>query len=142
MLCRICEAREVAANAAKRGQRTCNRCQKKNYRTKHPDKYKAEIARRTKRSRTKTKKLVFDHYGHQCVYCGSTENLALDHINGRNEADTKRGHQLYREIIKLDFPDNVQPTCKQCNTAKSNLLDSQFREWLDRCYNHTHKTSA
>ena len=51
------------------------------------------------------KDLVFERDGYQCVYCGSTDNLTLDHVvpvirGGSNE------------------PDNLACACKSCNSSK------------------------
>jgi 5-methylcytosine-specific restriction endonuclease McrA len=45
------------------------------------------------------------HYNHQCVYCGSTSNLTLDHVRprcrgGRNDAS------------------NLVAACRECNRSK------------------------
>jgi 5-methylcytosine-specific restriction endonuclease McrA len=55
--------------------------------------------------RKKMKELVFMRDIHECKYCGSTENLEIDHIiplakGGTNELD------------------NLQILCKKCNRKK------------------------
>lgn len=52
------------------------------------------------------------HYNHQCVYCGSTESLTLDHVKprcrgGRNDAS------------------NLVAACQECNRSKgsNDVLD-------------------
>jgi len=55
----------------------------------------------------KIKKEIFHKYKHKCNYCGSVENLEIDHIipvskGGKNELK------------------NLQVLCKSCNLKKSN----------------------
>ena len=50
--------------------------------------------------------MVFSTYGYQCMMCGATTNLTIDHItsvfsNGSNELS------------------NLQPLCRSCNSRKS-----------------------
>lgn len=42
--------------------------------------------------------------------------------NGLDRIDNKKGYLI----------DNVQPMCYQCNKAKGNWLDSEFKDWLKR----------
>ena len=68
-----------------------------------------------KRSRRylKHKDFVFDRDGYQCVYCGSSENLTLDHII----PITKGGS---------DDQDNLACCCKCCNSSKNDKLLSEW----------------
>jgi hypothetical protein len=45
-------------------------------------------------------------WGDQCVYCGSTENLTLDHVRPK----AKGGR---------DETNNLVPACRECNLSKS-----------------------
>lgn len=56
---------------------------------------------------------VFERDGHKCVYCGSTENLAADHVvpliqGGSSELD------------------NLATACKSCNSSKSGRTPEQW----------------
>lgn len=67
---------------------------------------------------------VFDHYGHECTCCGTSERLTIDHVNGDGKAHREqlRGGSpaLYRWLIKNDFPEGFQVLCLRCNQSKSN----------------------
>jgi hypothetical protein len=71
----------------------------------------------------KNKKLVYDHYGRRCLCCGVTSEvfLAIDHVNNDGEVDRRQtgGAQLYRKIIKHNYPNTYQTLCHNCNWAKS-----------------------
>lgn len=69
-----------------------------------------------KRSRgyLKHRDSVFDRDGNQCVYCGSTENLTLDHVIPISKGGS-------------DDQDNLVCCCKRCNSSKNDKLLS---EWL------------
>ena len=57
-----------------------------------------------------------------CFYCNGTlpkGGSALDRI------DSNKGYT----------PDNVRPCCEQCNSAKSNWSESEFKDWLIRITN-------
>ena len=63
------------------------------------------------RSSIRNEVLIRDKY--TCVYCGSNEDLAIDHIfpfsrGGSNE------------------PENLQVLCKNCNSSKSNSIPKEF----------------
>lgn len=52
------------------------------------------------------RKKIFARDGHRCVFCGSDENLTLDHIKPRAAGG---GHALQ----------NLQTLCVGCNNLKS-----------------------
>ena len=54
---------------------------------------------------------IKDHWGNQCIYCGSTENLTLDHVHPK----AKGGH---------DITSNMVCACKSCNQSKG------YSHWL------------
>jgi len=57
---------------------------------------------------------IYKRYGNKCVYCGSTNNLTLDHIipiaNNGNHTE-----------------DNLVVACRSCNSSKQ---DKPLKEWL------------
>lgn len=71
------------------------------------------------------RKKVIDHYGGKCLCCGISELkfLALDHTEGNGNqhrlevTGTKRGN-IYRWILKNNFPPSFQILCHNCNMAK------------------------
>jgi hypothetical protein len=74
---------------------------------------------------------IFDHYGWRCEYCGATENLQLDHINGDGLSDRQSGKGKYKDVIIDGFPDTFQTLCKRCNTIKGNMTHDQFKALID-----------
>jgi transcription elongation factor GreA-like protein len=60
---------------------------------------------------------VFAYWGEQCLKCGSTENLHVDHVIPRS-IDVS---------LSLDFH-NLQPLCEHCNVEKSNLNCNDYRD--------------
>jgi biotin operon repressor len=57
---------------------------------------------------------VFSRDGNQCVYCGSTARLSLDHVIPQSKGGAHT-------------PDNLVTACKSCNCAKR---DKSLSEWL------------
>jgi len=75
--------------------------------------------------RNHIKKAVFDHYGWRCNCCGETtpQFLTLDHINNDGYKEKKvnkssSADAVYRNVIKLNFPDTYQVLCWNCNCGK------------------------
>lgn len=60
---------------------------------------------------------VFAYWGRQCLRCGSTEFLHVDHVIPRSKAPE----------LALDFH-NLQPLCEHCNVEKSNLSNADYRD--------------
>lgn len=58
---------------------------------------------------------IKENWGHQCAYCGSTENLSLDHVKPRSLG----GH---------DTSKNVVCACVSCNHDKGH---TEWREWYE-----------
>lgn len=77
---------------------------------------------------------IFDHYGRECVCCGTAEDLCLDHVkgNGGDHRSLRLGgaHQsgqvFYGWLVRNDFPAECEPggeyelqvLCKPCNSSK------------------------
>ena len=59
------------------------------------------------------KERVFMRDGRQCRYCGSDENLHIDHIISRKRGGT---HDL----------ENLQVLCRSCNLSKSSKEEGVF----------------
>lgn len=56
---------------------------------------------------------IKEHWQNQCVYCGSSDNLTLDHVQPK----AKGGH---------DTTNNVVPACLSCNQSKGS---SHWLSW-------------
>lgn len=73
----------------------------------------------------KAKQQVFEHYcpeGPRCTLCGfdDTRALSVDHLNG-DGADHRRmlkGINIYRWIVRNDFPTQFQVLCMNCQWIK------------------------
>lgn len=60
---------------------------------------------------------IYDRDGHKCHYCGSQENLSLDHIIPRSKGGS-------------DKSDNLLTCCKSCNSSKGVKSYEEFVEGL------------
>jgi 5-methylcytosine-specific restriction endonuclease McrA len=56
---------------------------------------------------------IFDRDGRTCVYCGSTENLTIDHIRPRCLGGPTTAS-------------NCVTACRECNLAKGSVSVDQF----------------
>jgi len=56
---------------------------------------------------------IKEKWNHQCAYCGSTENLTIDHVIPRSNGGS-------------DFITNVVCCCEKCNRDKSH---SDWEDW-------------
>jgi hypothetical protein len=64
--------------------------------------------------RPEVREFVFSRDDHKCVYCGSEDNLQVDHIISIYRV-FKDGLDI-RDINNLD---NLQTLCRSCNSAKA-----------------------
>ena len=84
-------------------------------------KEKGKIVR--KRYYDKWKRIVYDHYGHECSCCGETEPkfLTIDHINddgAEHRRKSSSGHTFFKSIINTGFPDTFRILCFNCNSGR------------------------
>jgi len=127
MLCKMCGLNEVPENKIRARDYTCNKC----YYIKNKE---SQLANKKLR-RDKDREIVFNHYGNECAYCGSTKNLTIDHIeaNGKEHRKSSKisgGSNTYRYLVKNDLPTGYQTLCHYCNTAKGDKTDAEFRAWI------------
>jgi DNA-directed RNA polymerase subunit RPC12/RpoP len=85
----------------------------------------AEKFKEYRRKKTIEKKVnVLSHYSNndmKCKYCGFTDlrALSLDHINGGGNKHRKEiGENIYRWIIKNNYPEGFQVLCMNCQFIK------------------------
>lgn len=79
------------------------------------------INARYRRYTAERKRIVLEHYGDKCTCCGETEPkfLTIDHINNDGHKHRhKLGSRIYWDIIKNNFPSDLQILCFNCNCAK------------------------
>ena len=91
----------------------------KRWREVNPEKHAAQTQRRRARKAGATvepfdERLVWERDGRECAYCGSTENLTLDHI-----VPLAKGG--------AHSPDNLCVLCKSCNSSKGM---KNLGEWM------------
>lgn len=58
---------------------------------------------------------IKDRDGHKCVYCGSSENLTIDHVRPKSKGGT-------------DTADNCVTACRPCNQAKGSMHVDVFMQ--------------
>lgn len=65
-------------------------------------------------------KAVLAAYGGACACCGEAaeEFLTVDHVDGREPGDRRRGGDLYAWLIANDFPDGFRLLCWNCNCGR------------------------
>ena len=117
MLCKKCNEREVALYKIKHRNYICNRCS-------------------NKRDRDSIRNRLFEHYGRSCIYCGSESDLQFDHVNGDgvNDHSGQASYLWHKSLIANDYPPTCQVLCRQCNIAKQQMTDEQFRNWISKLY--------
>lgn len=70
---------------------------------------------------------VFNHYGTTCVYCGCSENLTIDHIDGKGGEHRKEiNRNLYNWLIANEFPSGFQTLCDYHNRMKGEKTHNEF----------------
>ncbi|MBU0907361.1 MAG: HNH endonuclease, partial [Nanoarchaeota archaeon] len=63
---------------------------------------------------TDVRKLILEKGKHKCVFCGSEENLTIDHI-----ISVYRAAVGSFPIEKLNIRENLQLLCLTCNSRKA-----------------------
>jgi hypothetical protein len=124
--------RDFHKNRSKRDGRqdACKKCQyDREVQRRKPRPHTVAAAARQARYRARLKAQVFGHYGELCACCGSTEDLAIDHVDGdgqdhRFELTGRRGAAsstdvVYRWLIENGFPEGFQTLCRPCNASKA-----------------------
>ena len=64
------------------------------------------------------KERIKENWNHTCAYCGSTDNITLDHVKPRS-------------LGGPDTTDNVICACERCNSDKGH---QEWREWYEEQY--------
>jgi hypothetical protein len=74
-----------------------------------------------KRFHARQRVTVLDHYGGACACCGEAtpEFLTVDHVNNDGAQHRREGAtNIYRWLVRNDFPPGFQLLCWNCNAAK------------------------
>ena len=61
---------------------------------------------------------IKDNWNYECAYCGSTENITLDHVKPRS-------------LGGKDTSNNVVCACHECNQSKGH---QDWKEWYEAQY--------
>ena len=104
-----------------------NSASKRRWRQANPQ----AVCEQTRRYRDAAQAKVLAHYSPytppRCACCGTTENLAIDHIagNGRQHrlelfGNANPGWRFRIWLIKNNYPPGYQVLCKRCNSSKGN----------------------
>ena len=112
--CKACQAVRYAANPEKFRARDAA------YRTAHPDKVAAQKARRRARKAgaagtfsTEQWLARLDYYGGKCIYCGTTDNIQIEHRIPLSRGGT-------------NWPSNLVPACGSCNSKKNTKTEKEY----------------
>lgn len=119
--CRVCKV-ELTEETWNKGSRKhkqylCKECQRK--------------------AQNKIRLDIVNHYGSKCAYCGSTEDLQIDHIEGNGKAHREElgdGATIYYWIKRNNYPTGFQVLCKKHNVNKGSMSDSEYRELIYGTY--------
>lgn len=85
----------------------------------------AKYNERKRRKRKEQRQQVISHYGGICTCCGldDLDVLSIDHINGGGNRHRRiigdSSYQMYKWIIKNNYPEDFQVLCMNCNLAKA-----------------------
>lgn len=76
-----------------------------------------------------------------CFYCNIAPYRKRINIYAKNKITIEMGEFIFNGLDRINSSkdytlDNVLTCCKVCNCAKSNLTTEEFKEWLERIYNH------
>ena len=86
---------------------------------KHREKRKQLGMTATDHIRKDVRARVMEKCGNACVYCGSTEDLTMDHL-----VPTRRGG--------LNEEENLQVACRVCNADKRHMTHEEYLNWNGR----------
>ena len=87
---------------------------------------------------------VYNAYGNVCACCGESEPafLSIDHIDNDGASHRKKiGAQIYRFLIKNNFPKNFQILCMNCQWGRKNcngICPHQKIKRVNSCRNQHH----
>lgn len=108
---------------------------KKLYRDKNRDEinrksriYNLKYEEKRKVIQEKFRLLSITHYSNRtmkCVCCGENiyDFLIIDHINGGGSKHVNQVHNLYKWLVKNNYPSGYQVLCFNCNCEREKSLD-------------------
>lgn len=124
------------ADGTKARRSECRECDRENARKRDRRYNKSESGRRARKVACQNRrareraakgslskiavKMRFEYYGNKCKYCGSTENLHVEH-----QIPLSRGG--------TNWPSNIAPACAACNCEKGTMTNAEYLEFLENC---------
>jgi hypothetical protein len=88
--------------------------------------YKEKYKKVIKINHKKLFDICLSHYGQKCSKCSRIEELCIDHINGQNNGKYLKGTNLWRWLIKNNFPSEFRTLCRICNIIDGYLRKAQY----------------
>lgn len=105
----------------------CKPCQKiyrKYLRETYPATYRAKSNNRRARQKSANGRFTakdwnsrLDYYGGSCIYCGSSEQIEVEHRIPLSRGGT-------------NWPSNLAPACKSCNCKKGTKTEFEFKSQI------------
>ena len=79
---------------------------------------------RMRATRARNRELVVEALGGRCAWCGDSERLAIDHVNGdgvEHRKEFNAGHQVYAKLVADNFESDyeLQLLCASCHWDKT-----------------------
>lgn len=102
----------------------CKDCSRKRENKKNSDPSEKEKNRlKSEVTRKNLFCLCLNHYGKECFICKNKKTLSIDHINGNDGNSPEGGVNLWRYLIRNNFPAGFRTLCRRCN-----LIDGLLRK--------------
>lgn len=60
-----------------------------------------------------------DYYNNRCVYCGTKDDITKD-------------HRIPLERGGANWPSNLKPACRSCNSSKGTKTETEFKQLLEK----------
>ena len=90
--------------------------------TCHHQLYKETRLKARRRRRRDLRSRLLEAYGGRCVACGESDPdvLLIDHVNddGHEHRRSMRNQQVYTDLERRGYPDEVQLLCGNCSLRK------------------------
>lgn len=86
----------------------------------------------------KKRKLVYNKFKGKCAYCGDKllyKNMAVDHITAKYRGSTHSEIRAYGLEKGTNDIENLNPSCKSCNSSKSTFTVSDWKKQLQQKHN-------
>lgn len=81
----------------------------------------------------KKREVVYSKFKGRCAYCGDKilyENMSVDHITAKYRGSTHSEIRAYGLEKGTNDIENLNPSCKSCNSSKSTFTVSDWKKQL------------